>query len=185
MSESIFSAFGVTDAKTVETDPFKIPRNKYKVTITGSEVKDIKEIPYWEIEFTITQPESDQNGKSANNLLRLSPWTPAERPEDYKTMNARTIGSYKKALLDLGIAEDKLDAFNPRIHGARVIGITGVADIGPNAKGYNAIFDFQRTVASAPAADAGNSESVNSAPVSAAPAQAVDADALAALMGNL
>lgn len=179
MSESIFSAFGA-NAATVETDPFKIPHNKYAVTITGSEVKDIKDVPYWEIEFTITTPESDQAGKSANNLLRLSPWTQAERPEDFKTMNARTIGSYKKALLDFGIREDQLDNFNPRSMGAKVIGIKGYATIGPNKKGYNAIFDFERVVsASASAETATQSESVS------APAVVPNADALATLMGNL
>jgi hypothetical protein len=181
MSESIFSAFGA-NAATVETDPFKIPHNKYAVTITGSEVKDIKDVPYWEIEYTITTPDSEQQGKSANNLLRLTPWTQAERPEDYKTMNARTIGSYKKALLELGIREDQLDTFNPRTMGAKIIGIKGYATIGPNKKGYNAIFDFERAAtasASAPVATQ-NTEAATSV------SQTVpDADALASLMGNL
>ena len=178
MTESIFSAFGAS-AETVETDPFKIPYNKYAVTITGSEVKDIKDVPYWEIEFTITDQASDQAGKSANNLLRLIPWTQAERPEDYKTMNARTIGSYKKALLEVGISEERLNDFNPRTMGAKIIGIKGVATIGPNKKGYNAIFDFERqAVASAPAEAAAMSEQVNVP-------QEVNSDALAALMGGL
>lgn len=179
MTESIFSAFGVQDASTVETDPFKIPYAKYRVTITGSEVKDIKDVPYWEIEFTITDQGSEQAGKSANNLLRLTPWSQAERPEDYKTMNARTIGSYKKALLDCGIREEMLNSFNPRTMGAKIIGIKGYATIGPNKKGYNAIFEFEReAVASTPAEAAANSEAVNVP-------QEVNSDALAALMGNL
>jgi hypothetical protein len=181
MSESIFSAFGVTDTSTVETDPFKIPYNKYPVQITGSEVKDIKDVPYWEIEFTIMDPNSPHSGKTANNLLRLSPWTQAERPEDYKTMNARTIGSYKKALLDCGIKEEHLNSFNPRLHGTKIIGIKGFATIGPNKKGYNAIFEFER----AQAVSASTSATENSAPVSATPTPEVDADALANLMGNL
>ena len=179
MSESIFSAFGA-NAATVETDPFKIPAGKYSVQVTGSEVKDIKEVPYWEIEFTIMDPNSEQAGKTVNNLLRLQPWTQAERPEDFKTMNARTIGSYKKALLDLGIREDMLDSFNPRTHGTRVVGIKGFATIQPNKKGYNTISEFTRTDAVSASA---NSAPENSIPTSA-PA-AVDADALANLMGNL
>lgn len=179
MTESIFSAFGVQDASTVETDPFKIPYNKYAVTITGSEVKDIKGVPYWEIEFTITDQTSEQAGKSANNLLRLTPWSQAERPEDYKTMNARTIGSYKKALLDLGVKEESLNTINPRTMGAKFIGIKGFATIGPNKKGYNAIFDFERAaVATVPAEATAMSEAVNTP-------QEVNPDALAALMGNL
>jgi hypothetical protein len=180
--QDIFSAFGA-DAATVETDPFKIPHNKYAVTVTGSEVKDIKEVPYWEIEFTITSPNSDQAGKSANNLLRLVPWTVTERPEDYKTMNARTIGSYKKALLELGVREDQLKTFNPRTMGAKVIGIKGYATIGPNKKGYNAIFEFERAVAASASAPTATQ---NSEPVRVNDTTtAVDSDALAALMGNL
>lgn len=176
MTESIFSAFGA-NAATVETDPFRIPRNKYLTKVTGAEVKTLKEIPYFVIEYTITDPNSDHAGKSASQMLRLIPWTQSERPEDHKTMNARTIGSYKKALLDLGIADNMLDAFNPRQHGAKLLGISGAADIGPNNKGYNNVFGFERTVtAPAPAEAAAMSETVSN--------PTVDSDALNDLMGN-
>ena len=175
MTESIFSAFGA-NAATVETDPFKIPRNKYNVTVTGAEVKNLKGIDYFMVELTITG-DTDQAGKSVDNMLRIQPWTPAERPEDYKTMNARTIGSYKKALLELGIREEALDSFNPRTMGGKLLGIKGVAEIGPNNKGYNNVFSFERPAFSAPEEVAQAEQSVSN--------PTVDNAALDALMNNL
>ena len=176
MTESIFSAFGA-DAATVETDPFKIPRNKYNVTVTGAEVKKLKEIEYFMVELTITG-DTDQAGKSCDNMLRIQPWTDAERPQgDAKTMNARTIGSYKKALLELGIREEMLNAFNPRTQGGKLLGIKGVAELGPNNKGYNNVFSFERPAVSTPT-EVAQAESAVSAPT-------VDASALDSLMSGL
>lgn len=176
MTESIFDAFGV-NAATVETDPFKIPRNRYEVTVTSAEVKNLKNVDYFMVELTITG-NTDQAGKSVDNMLRIQPWTQEERPEDFKTMNARTIGSYKLALIQLGLSEDKLNLFNPRTMGNQLRGIKGTADIGPNNKGYNNVFEFTRAVtASSPEATAQATQSVS--------APAVDSDALDALMGGL
>jgi hypothetical protein len=175
MTESIFSAFGA-DAATVETDPFKIPRNKYKVMVSGAEVKKLKEIEYFMVELTITDTSSNQDGKTVDNMLRIQPWTQAER-DDFKTMNARTIGSYKKALLELGVREDMLDAFNPRTMGNKFLGIKGVAEIGPNNKGYNNVFSFERPAVSTPT-EVAQAESAVSAPT-------VDASALDSLMSGL
>lgn len=172
MTESLFSAFGKSAAE-VEADPFAIPDNTYNVTVTGAEKKELKDVPYFIIEFTIA--DGEHQGKSVNQMLRLIPWTQAERPNDYQAMTARTVSSLKKALLDLGISEEGLDAFNPASHGRALLGIKGTADIGPNKKGYNTISNFQRAAVAAP---------VN-APQNAEPAQEVDEDALNALMGNL
>jgi hypothetical protein len=177
MTESIFSAFGA-DAATVETDPFKIPRNKYNCTVTGAEVKNLKGIDYFMVELTITG-DSDQVGKTVDNMLRIQPWTDAERATqgDAKTMNARTIGSYKKALLELGIREEALNGFNPRTMGGKLLGIKGVAEIGPNNKGYNNVFSFERPAVSTPT-EVAQAESAVSSPQ-------VDASALDDLMSGL
>lgn len=175
MTESIFSAFGA-DAATVEVDPFKVPRNKYNVTVTGAEVKNLKGIDYFMVELTITG-DTDQAGKSVDNMLRIQPWTLAERPTDARTMNARTIGSYKKALLELGIREEALNSFNPRTMGNKLLGIKGVAELGPNNKGYNNVFSFERPSVSTPT-EVAQAESAVSAPT-------VDASALDDLMSGL
>lgn len=172
MTESLFSAFGKSAAE-VETDPFKIPENTYNVTVSGAEKKEFKNVPYFVIEFTVVGGE--HAGKNVSQMLRLIPWTQAERPEDYQVMTARTVSSLKKWLIDCGIDEGQLDAFNPAIHGKALLGIKGTADIGPNKQGYNQISNFTRTAVAAPA----------NAPVNAEPAQEVDADELARLMGNL
>jgi hypothetical protein len=172
MSESLFSAFGKSAAE-VETDPFKIPENTYNVSISGAEKKEFKDVPYFSIEFTVIGGE--HAGKNVSQMLRLTPWSASERPNDYQVMNARTVSSLKRWLLDCGIDESQLDSFNPAIHGKALLGIKGTADIGPNKQGYNQISNFVRTAVSAPA----------SAPTNAEPATEVDADELARLMGNL
>jgi hypothetical protein len=172
MTESLFSAFGKSSAE-VEADPFKIPDNTYDVSISGAEKKEFKDVPYFVIEFTVVGGE--HAGKNVSQMLRLIPWTQADRPNDYQAMNARTISSLKKWLIDCGIDESQLDAFNPAIHGRALLGIKGKADIGPNNKGYNQISNFVRSAVAAPA----------NAPTNAEPAQAVDQDELARLMGNL
>lgn len=172
MTESLFSAFGKT-ASEVSADPFSIPDNTYSVMVSGAEKKVLRDVPYFIIEFTVA--EGAHKGKSVNQMLRLSPWTQAERPDDWEAMNARSLSSLKKALLDLGIAEEQMDAFNPAVHGKALLGIKGKADIGPNKKGYNTISNFERTAVAAPA----------NAPTNAEPAQEVDQDELARLMGNL
>lgn len=176
MTASPFSAFGV-EASNVSTDPFAIPRNKYNVMVTGAEVKELKDIPYFIIELTISDPASEHSGKNASQMLRLTPWADAERPTgDAKTMNARTIGSYKKALLSMGIREEALSSFDPHTMGNKFLGIKGTADIGPNNKGYNNVFDFERT-ASTPAETVQASEAVSS--------PAVNSDELSKLMSGL
>jgi len=177
---SIFSAFGVTDVAAVQTDPFKIPRNRYSVLVSGAEVKKIKEVDYFIVELTIADTSSEHDGKNANNMLRIQPWLESEVTADQnaKTLNARTIGSYKKALLELGISETMLDQFDPRTMGTKLLGIRGTADIGPNKNGYNTVFEFTREVtAASPQATAEATQAVSS--------PAVDASALDALMGNL
>lgn len=179
MSESIFSAFGITDIDAVQTDPFKIPRNRYEVTVTGAEVKLVKEIKYFIVEFTISDPASEHTGKSVDSMNRIQPWTDAERAEqgDTKTMNARTIGQYKLTLLQLGIAPTMLGTFDPNTMGQKLLGIKGTADIGPNNKGYNNLFEFTRqATASSPEATAQATQAVS--------APAVDASALDALMNG-
>lgn len=177
MSESIFDLFGV-DAAEVETDPFAIPRNKYIVTVTEAGVKEIKDIPYFIVELTITDKTSEHDGKNANMMNRISKWTDAERPEgDAKTMNARTIGQYKKCLLDLGIKPEMLNQFNPRTMGNGLLGIKGTATIGPNKNGYNSIFDFTREVQASTVAETAQATAQVSAPE-------VNAEALAALMNG-
>lgn len=172
MTESLFDAFGV-NPEEVSIDPFSIPDNTYNVSVTGAEKKELKEIPYFVIEFTVVGGQ--HAGKSVNNMLRLSPWTAQERPDDWEAMNARAVSSLKKALLEVGIAENMLKAFNPAIHGSALLGIKGTADIGPNKKGYNTISNFQRQAVAAPA----------SAPVTAEPTATVDQSAIDALMAGL
>lgn len=161
----LFDAFGVT-ASDISENPFEITEpNRYACVVTGSEIKEFgpegNKKPYWVITYTVKGSKHD--GKSANSMHRLVPWTPEERAQqgDYEAMNARLLSAYKKELINLGIPEEALNAFDPKNNGHRekVIGIKGSAWFGPqkNNPGFNAVADFARaettTVTEEPAAE--------------------------------
>lgn len=146
MSESVgtmWDAFGV-NPNDVDENPFSVPKNVYNVVISAAEIKTFKDIPYFSIQYDIT--DGTHAGKGASDMHRMIPWTAAERPEDWQAMNARALTSFKKALLDIGIPEGALKDFKPAIHGQKLVGIKGTATIGPqkNRPEYNAISNFSR-----------------------------------------
>lgn len=168
-----FDQFNTT-AEAVSTNPFFVPTNDYNVAITAAENKTFSDIPYLMIDFTIA--DGSHAGKKASTMLRLIPWTQAERAAegDYETMNMRLLSSYKKTLLELGIAEAMLNQFDPRNpqHLSKLLGIRGTGRI--ETKGdYTNIDKFQRTVAASETAAPMNSPApVAAGPVEAAPNQA-------------
>lgn len=172
-----FDQFNTT-AEAVSTNPFFVPTNDYEVAITASENKTFNDIPYWVIEFSIAS--GAHAGKNASTMLRLIPWTAAERPQgDFETMNARLISQFKKTLVELGIAENMMNAFDPKnpAHISKILGIRGTGRI--ETKGdYTNIRDFQRTVT-------GSSEEAVTAPVAGTKeAEAPNQDAVNALLSG-
>lgn len=148
----LFDAFGVS-AEEVNENPFEITvPNRYNCVLTESEFVEFGEdgakIPYWRNTYTVKGGKED--GKSANTLHRLTPWTAEERATqgDKDAMNARLLSGYKKELMNLGIPEEAMNAFDPKNpnHRNKVIGMKGSAWFGPNKKnpGFNQVSDFQR-----------------------------------------
>lgn len=148
----LFDAFGVS-ASDISENPFEITEpNRYGCVVTDSEIKEFgpegSKKPYWVITYTVKGSKHD--GKSANSMHRLVPWTPEERSQqgDFEAMNARLLSAYKKELLNLGIPEEALNAFDPKNHAHRskIVGIKGTAWFGPqkNNPGFNAVADFSR-----------------------------------------
>jgi hypothetical protein len=86
----------------------------------------------------------EHDGKNANLLFRMTPLTAADQ-ENYKTANARTLSNYKKALINFGLSNEGIDAFNPRVHASKLVGIKGTARLFPSKReGYNNVADFKR-----------------------------------------
>lgn len=139
---SMWDAFGV-NANEVDENPFKIPANTYDVVISGAEVKDFKDIPYFVVELSIVG--GDQAGKSANIMHRIVPWTASER-DDWQAMNMRLLANYKKDLLSFGIPAGALQEFKPKVHGPKLMGIKGKAWLGPqkNNPDFNSVRNFTR-----------------------------------------
>jgi hypothetical protein len=154
MSINPFEAFGV-NANDVDENVFRIPRDKYNVVLQEAGLKEYKDIPYFELVWAV-DPKQDNpakaahSGKTAKDMYRLTPWTPADA-DDWKTRNARTISSYKKALLDLGVPANMIQQFNPEVHGPKLVGLRGTAIMGPqkNNPEFNAISNFTRANSSA------------------------------------
>ena len=148
----LFDDFGVS-ASDVSENPFEITvPNRYTCVLTESDIKEFgKEVkvPYWVNVYTIKGGKED--GKSANTLHRMTPWTKEERATqgDTEAMNARLLSGYKKELMNLGIPEEAMNAFDPKNpnHRNKIIGLKGSAWFGPNSKnpGYNEIRDFERS----------------------------------------
>lgn len=148
----LFDAFGVS-ASEVNENPFEITvPNRYNCVLTDSELKEFGDdgakVPYWKNTYTIKGGKED--GKTANTLYRLTPWTDAERAEkgDKDALNARLLSGYKKELMNLGIPEEAMNAFDPKNpnHRNKVIGMKGSAWFGPDKRnpGFNMVNDFQR-----------------------------------------
>lgn len=182
----LFDLFGV-NAADVSENPYQITvPNRYKCVVTESDVKEFgpegAKVPYWTIEYTV-KDGGQQDGKSANSLHRLVPWTPEERSEkgDHEAMNARLLSNYKKELLNLGIPEEALNAFDPKnpTHRNKVVGIKGSAWFGPQKSNpeFNAVSDFQRAEAAADTSSSDVAPAGNSAPT-VTTKESVDLDAL-------
>lgn len=155
---SLFDAFGVS-AADVNENPFQISKpNRYACILSESDVKEFgkdgeQKIPYWVNEYTINDG-GENDGKSANSMHRLIPWTPEERmaanggKDDSKAMNARLLSGYKKELMNLGIPVEAMNAFDPKnpAHRNKVIGLKGSAWFGPqkNNPEFNTMSEFQR-----------------------------------------
>lgn len=178
----LFDAFGVS-AADVSENPFGISKpNRYECVLTDSDVKEFgdegKQIPYWVNVYTIKGGPED--GKSANSMHRLIPWTQEERAMqgDVEAMNARLLSGYKKELMDLGIPEEAMNAFDPRnpAHRNKVVGMKGSAWFGPQKgkPGYNAVSEFKRT----PKNEEAPAPSASSPSATTAPAGDVDLSAL-------
>lgn len=148
MSEAndFFSAFGV-NPNDVDENPFSIPKNTYDVVLSDAGVKEFKDIPYFVLEWTVA--DGPHKGKTASDMHRMKPWTPAER-DDWEAMNVRALSGFKKMLLDLGIPANALGQFNPNTMGSKLVGIKGKATMGPqkNRPEYNQISNFTRKQAS-------------------------------------
>ncbi|ALY09310.1 hypothetical protein FDG92_gp39 [Arthrobacter phage Jasmine] len=175
MSESMWDAFGV-NANDVDENPFKIPAAVYDVQISGAGVATHKDIPYFEVEVSILG--SDQAGKSAKIMHRMTPWTAAER-DDWQAMNMRLLANFKKDLLSFGIPAGALQEFKPAIHGPKLMGIKGKAWMGPqkNNPDFNTVRNFTKNESGAGAQTTSSAPNVaaNPAPVE----NAIDMDALA------
>jgi hypothetical protein len=148
-----FDNYGTT-AEAVNENPFSVKRGTYDVTVSEAEVKTFKNpTEYFVITYDIVGgPEA---GKNASQMFRVNPLTAADQ-SDYEVANARTLSNFKKALLDLGLTPEQINAFDPRIHGSRIIGIKGKAVIGPqkNNPEYNQLYGFTRANAGAGAVGA-------------------------------
>lgn len=148
-NNDFFSAFGV-NPNDVDENPFSIPKNSYNVVLSDAGVKEFSNIEYFVIEWSVA--DGPQKGKTASDMHRMQPWTPSER-DDWEAMNVRTLSSFKKALLDLGIPANSLGQFNPRTMGNKLVGIKGTATMGPqkNKPEYNSISNFTRKTSTATA----------------------------------
>lgn len=161
MTENFFSAYGTT-VDNVDENPFVAPDNTYAVAVTKAEVTDFGKDggpKFFSIEYSITK--GPHSGKRANQLFRMTPLTAADK-EDFEADNARTLSNYKKAMLDLGLKEEKLAVFNPGTMGGMLVGISGTARMFPSKReGYNNVSGFQRPTVSqeataTPVADTSN-----------------------------
>jgi hypothetical protein len=173
-----FEAFGV-DADSVDADPFSIKEvNSYPFVISSAEVKTFKDIQYFVVEFSIT--EGKMAGRGASVMSRITPFSPGE--EDFEVKKARALSNYKKSLLDIGLNEGQIKAFNVRIHADKLIGIRGTATFGPqkNNPQYNSVSNIkvagtatEGTVAASPTTTA-----------SVTPTEPLSAENAASVLGN-
>jgi hypothetical protein len=146
---NFFDAFGV-NANDVDENPFSIPKNVYDVVLADAGTKEFNGIKYFVLEWHVaTGPHA---GKNASDMHRMQPWTPQER-DDWEAMNVRTLSSFKKALMDLGMNAAQIGQFNPNTMGNKLVGIKGTASMGPqkNRPEYNSITNFSRKVTASPA----------------------------------
>jgi hypothetical protein len=178
-----FEAFGVT-AEEVSENPFSIDKvDDYNFIVTDAEVKSFPKnpnIPYFVITFTVDGGQ--YSGRSANAMHRLVPVTLAEKNGDQSKVdfsNAMALTNYKKALLDLGIPQEAIGQFNPRIHGAKLKGIKGTAKFGPQKDNpqYNSVSDIKVGAS----VNSGAAGTVASAPL---PTEPVAAENVASVLGN-
>jgi hypothetical protein len=140
-----FDNYGTT-ADAVSENPFSIPFGSYPVVISDAEIKQgskDKTVDFFVIEYEVASGE--HAGKTASTWFRTKPLTAAD-DKNYAANNARTLSNFKKALLDIGLNEAQINAFDPYTHGSKLRGIRGTAKMGPqkNNPEYNSISNFTR-----------------------------------------
>lgn len=175
-----FSAFN-TSAAAVSDDPFHVDGNTYNVQVSGADLKEFKNIPYFVIQLTIVGGQNA--GKSASSMHRMIPWTQQERASqgDFEAMNARLLSNFKVEMLNFGIKEEVLDQFDPNnvTHRNKLLGIKGTAYI-ESKNGFTNYKDFQRAVSAAPVQNAEPAMDTQTIQEEAAP----DQDAINDLMSG-
>jgi hypothetical protein len=143
-----FADFGV-DPDSVDPDPFSIKEvDTYPFVVTGAEVKKYNEIEYFVVDYSIT--EGKMAGRGARTMHRITPFNPGE--EDFAVKKARAISNYKKSLMDLGLPEVAINAFNVRHHAQKLVGIRGTATFGPqkNNAAYNSVSNIKASSVAGP-----------------------------------
>lgn len=182
-----FEAFGVS-SDDVSSNPFSIDKvDTYNFMITDAEVKAFPKnpnIPYFVITYSVA--DGVYAGRTANSMHRLVPWTLAEKNGDQGAVdfqNAMALTNYKKELLDLGIPEEAVGSFNPRVHGAKLKGIKGTATFGPqkNNPQYNSVSNVK---VGASVTGGGTAPVVATAPANATLTEPVAAENVASILGG-